>query len=120
MANLSFVFNYFGLSPDLFTYPHVLTNLVAPFLFFAYAIHLLLEKLGIFSSESVNDGLALVISLISVVFISSLGPWVTAIAIFTICVLELGGGKGYFVGVLLALLSLAITPYLISFLSVPR
>jgi hypothetical protein len=118
MADYSFVSDYLGLSSNLFTYPLILTNLVVPFLFFTYAIYLLLDKLRIFSSESVNAALAVVVSLVSIIFISNLGQSVTAVSIFIICVLKIGGGlKGVAAGIFLALLSLFITPMLVSLLS---
>ena len=115
MADFQFAFDYLGLSPAIFTYPAVLTNLVIPFLFFTYALYLLQKRLGIFSSDAVHTALAVVISLASVVLISSAGPWITALSIFLICTFEFGGGlKGAGLGILLALLSLVLIPYLLS------
>lgn len=89
--NLNTISNILKIPSQFLEWPLILTNLILPLIFFWYAIKCLLDKLKIFGYSNINWGIAFIIALSSLFFISSLSMILTPISIFMIGLFKLRG-----------------------------
>jgi len=96
----------------------ILITYVIPILLFSFALKLLLEKIRIFRSSTVNWGIAFVIAFSSLYFIRGIYSIIMAVSIFAICVFKMGGLKGFLIGIVATFLYFIFAlPFLLNFLS---
>jgi len=106
---------YLGVPTYLLRWPNIITELLIPFILFAYAMKLILEKLSIFRNETVNSGLAIVISLSSILFVRLM---ITPVSVFMITMLKVDGNRGVALGFILAAITgFVVMPWLTQYLS---
>lgn len=113
----SILTDIFGMSEHFFEWPFIITELFLPFILFTYTMKLVFDKLRIFKSDFVNWGLAAIVSLSSIFFISSIGPLIITLCVFMIWVLKEGGLKGLALGILSALITFYGFPIFVNYLT---
>ncbi|MEM7821313.1 MAG: hypothetical protein QXX38_00635 [Candidatus Aenigmatarchaeota archaeon] len=107
----------FGLPFYFLEWPLILTNLIIPFVIFAYALECIMEKIRIFYNPKVNLAIAIAISFCMLPFIPMLSFVMAPSSIFVIGFLKIGGAKGFVLGMVLAALYWIFIPVLIIILS---
>lgn len=98
----------FRISPSVLEFPGVITNLIIPFIFFTYLLKsFILDKIRIFPS-GINWGIACIISVISLLWISSIGFFIAIVSILYFCYKKIkeyvGGTKGTIIGIIIGII----------------
>ena len=107
-----------ALSEELFQWPQILFYFFIPLGLFILAIKFALDHFRIFGrTPIVNWGIAVVISLLTLLFIPGIGTWAAIASLFVIGTFKLGGLKGVILGVILAIIYWLVIPMLIDLLT---
>ncbi len=77
----------------------ILVTYIIPILLFSFALKIMLEKIRIFSSNTVNWGISLIIAALTIYFIPGLFSILTGVSILAICLFKIEGGKKYLIGI---------------------
>lgn len=88
-------------------FPGVITNLIIPFIFFAYLLKsFILDRIRIFPS-GINWGIACIISLVCLLFVSTIGFFIAIGSILYFCYKKIkeyvGGTKGTILGIIIGI-----------------
>jgi hypothetical protein len=99
----------FRISPSILEFPGVITNLIIPFIFFTYLLKsLILDKYVRIFPSGINLGIACVISLISLLWISTIGFFIAIVSIIYFCYKKIrehvSGIKGTIIGIIIGII----------------
>jgi hypothetical protein len=97
-----------NVTPQILEFPGEITNLIIPFIFFTYLLKsLILDKIRIFPS-GINWGIACIISLISLLWISTIGFFIAIVSILYFCYKKIreyvSGTKGTIIGIIVGII----------------
>jgi len=107
-----------SISEELLQWPQILFYLFIPFVLFFLAIKFSLDHFRLFEKGPVAQwGISVIISSLTVLFMSGIGTWIAIASLFAIGTFKLGGYKGVGLGVILALIYWFIVPFLINLLT---
>jgi hypothetical protein len=95
-------------TPQILEFPGVITNLIIPFIFFTYLLKsLILDKIRVFPS-GINWGIACVISIISLLWISTIGFFIAIVSILYFCYKKIkeyvSSTKGTIIGIIVGII----------------